>query len=61
MVEMGGILYFAADDGIHGWEPWRSDGTVAGTYMVKDVREEYCYSDGTGGENCINQGSLIVN
>lgn len=61
MVEMGGILYFAADDGIHGWEPWRSDGTVAGTYMVKDVREEHCYSDGTGGENCINQGSLIVN
>ncbi len=60
LVEMEGILYFSADDGIHGWEPWRSDGTVAGTYLVKDVREEHCESDGQGGEICNNYGSLIV-
>ena len=56
-VEMGGILYFAGDDGIHGWELWRSDGSVGGTYMVKDLREEECDENG---ENCANGGSLQV-
>lgn len=56
-VEMGGILYFAGDDGIHGWELWRSDGSVGGTYMVKDLREEECDENG---ENCSNGGSLQV-
>ncbi len=38
-VEMGGNFYFAGNDGVHGWELWRSDGSVGGTYMVKDLRE----------------------
>ncbi|MEC8997233.1 MAG: ELWxxDGT repeat protein, partial [Candidatus Thermoplasmatota archaeon] len=35
---IGDIIYFQADDGNgYGRELWRSDGTEAGTYMVKDV------------------------
>lgn len=35
---MGGKLYFTADDGVKGRELWKSDGTAAGTVMVKDIR-----------------------
>ena len=34
---MNGTLYFEANDGVHGWELWKSDGTEAGTVMVKDI------------------------
>lgn len=34
----GQTLFFAADDGIHGPEVWKSDGTKRGTVLVKDLR-----------------------
>jgi len=33
----GGAVYFAADDGVIGLELWRTDGTKAGTRLVKDL------------------------
>src|SRR3954469_17935469 len=35
--QVNGINYFYANDGVHGDELWRSDGTTAGTTLVKDV------------------------
>src|SRR6476646_6681901 len=32
-----GRLFFTAWDGVHGFELWRSDGTSAGTRLVRDV------------------------
>ena len=37
LVEMGGIAYFAASSPATGTELWKSDGTSAGTLLVKDI------------------------
>lgn len=43
MTRWQGKVYFCADDGVHGSEPWVSDGTESGTRMLADI------SPGQGG------------
>ena len=35
---VGSTFFFVADDGVAGVELWKSDGTAAGTVLVKDIR-----------------------
>jgi ELWxxDGT repeat protein len=42
---VGTTVYFAATDGAHGRELWRSDGTAVGTSMVRDIRPGSTASD----------------
>lgn len=37
MYTMNNTVFFAANDGVHGTEIWKSDGTVAGTSLLKDI------------------------
>jgi ELWxxDGT repeat protein len=37
-----GRVFFFADDGVHGVEPWTSDGTPGGTFLAGEVRPGAC-------------------
>jgi ELWxxDGT repeat protein len=45
MMLVGKTLYFTAKDGKHGLELWKSDGTVKGTRLVKDIKPGKIGSD----------------
>lgn len=38
LTDVDGTLFFVADDGFTGEELWKSDGTTAGTVLVRDIR-----------------------
>ncbi|GAB3794870.1 hypothetical protein GCM10028819_09890 [Spirosoma humi] len=37
MINYRGLLYFAANDGLHGTELWQTDGTVSGTTLTREL------------------------
>jgi trimeric autotransporter adhesin len=39
MLNVGGELFFVADDDYHGNELWRGDGTVSGTQLIADIAD----------------------
>jgi ELWxxDGT repeat protein len=45
LTSFNGMLLFTASDGLHGFELWRSDGTAAGTVLVKDICPGTCSSN----------------
>lgn len=45
LTDVGGALFFYGDDGPHGPEVWTSDGTRAGTVLVKDIDPEGTHYD----------------
>ena len=56
LTNVGGTLFFAADDGIHGQELWKSDGTSSGTQMVDDISAG---TAGSGPRELTNVGGTL--
>jgi ELWxxDGT repeat protein len=61
LTNVDGTLFFVADDGVHGMELWRSDATVAGTALVKDINSgaASAFADQSGQLTAAVDGTLF--
>lgn len=58
LTNVGGTLFFVANDGTHGYELWTSDGTSTGTTMVLDINPGSGSSIGSSDELLNVAGTL---
>ena len=56
MADMNGTLFFSAGDSVSGTELWKSDGTAAGTVLVKDI---FVGTAGSGPVNLTNVNGTL--
>src|SRR5262249_23638650 len=56
LTNVNGTLFFTANDGINGSELWKSNGTTAGTVLVKDI---YAGADGSYPSNLTNVNGTL--
>jgi ELWxxDGT repeat protein len=65
LVNVNGVLFFSADNGSSGRELWRSNGTAAGTTLVKDIRPAveddygYSYNEGSEPQHLVNVKGVL--
>ncbi|HEX4960346.1 MAG TPA: ELWxxDGT repeat protein [Thermoanaerobaculia bacterium] len=57
LTALGNAFFFVADEGAYGAEVWRSDGTLAGTRLLKDVCPGSCPSNPSS--LTVSNGSLF--